>query len=82
MSKGFHNKTRKKLFILAFFAIAWSLWTKRNMVVFEQQELDLHTMQLTIKWRIAMWSKAWKEAIPYNAEQLAGNFSAMPLLLR
>jgi len=81
MSKRFHNIIQNKLFILAFFAVAWSLWTKRNKVVFEQQELDLHALQLTIKWRIAMWSKAWKEVIPYNAEQLAGNFSAIPILL-
>jgi len=81
MSKSFHNKTRKKLFILAFFAIAWSLWLKRNMVVFEQHELDIHALQLTIRWRIAIWSKAWKETLPYNADQLAANFSAISILL-
>jgi len=80
MSKSFHNTIRKKLFILAFFAVAWSLWTKRNKIVFEQQELDIQALQLIIRWRIALWSKAWKDYIPYSAEQLAGNFSSIPML--
>ena len=80
MSKSFHNTIRKKLFILAFFAVAWSLWTKRNKIVFEQQELDIQALQLIIRWRIALWSKAWKDYIPYFGEQLAGNFSSIPML--
>ena len=81
MSKRFHNRNHKKLFILAFFAVAWSLWTKRNKVVFEQQELGIHTLELKIKWRIVWWTKAWKETSSYNTEKLFGNFRAIPMML-
>jgi len=36
MTKGFHNPMRKKLYIAAFFAVSWSLWAKRNKMIFEQ----------------------------------------------
>ena len=81
MSKTFPNRTRKKLFILAFFAIAWSLWLKRNKMVFEQHEMDIQAMLHIIRWRIAWWSKAWKEKAHYNADQLAANFRNIMLLL-
>jgi len=58
MSWRSHNPIRKKLFMLAFFAVAWCLWTQRNKIVFEQQELDAKALQLIIRWRIAVWSKA------------------------
>ena len=80
MSRRFHNPIRKKLFIAAFFAVAWSLWTKRNKMIFEQQELDPLTLCHTIKWRIALWSKAWKEHIPYTTEELVRNFSGIHIL--
>uniref|UniRef100_A0A7C8YG96 Reverse transcriptase zinc-binding domain-containing protein n=1 Tax=Opuntia streptacantha TaxID=393608 RepID=A0A7C8YG96_OPUST len=80
MSQYFHNRTHKKLFMLAFFAVVWSLWMKRNKIVFEQQELHINAMHLKIKWRIVWWAKAWKETRPYNAEQLIGNFQVLQML--
>jgi len=81
MAKTFHSKIQKKMFILAFFATAWSIWQKRNKMVFEEQAMDIQELILSIRWRIAWWSKAWKETTQYNVEQLAGNFSSiMPLL--
>ena len=75
MAKGFHNPVRKKLHIVAFFAVSWSLWTSRNKMIFEAQELDLSTLCHKIRWRIACWSKAWKEPIPYTTAELARNFN-------
>ena len=80
MSRRFANKVRKKLHILSFFAITWSLWTKRNMMIFKNQEFDHGTMVSIIKWRIAMWSKAWKDNFPYSAEELVRNFKSIPVL--
>jgi len=78
MAKGFHNPIRKKLYIAAFFAIAWSLWTIRNKMVFEDQDLDLSVLCHKIRWRIAHWSKAWKENIPYSTDALVRNFNSIP----
>jgi len=81
MSKTFYNRTRKKLFILAFFATAWSLWLKRNKVLFEQHEMDIQAVLHILRWRIAWRSKAWKEKAHYNADQLAANFRNISLML-
>jgi len=67
LAKNFHSQNSKKLFILTFFAIAWSLWMGRNKIVFEQQTLDIHILQLKIKWRIDWWKKAWKSTTQYTA---------------
>ena len=80
MAKGFHNPVRKKLYIVAFFAVSWSLWTKRYKMIFEQQELDLSALCYMIRWRIAFWSKAWKEHTPYSTEELVRNFNSIPHL--
>jgi len=80
MSRRISNKLRRKIHILSFFAITWSLWTKRNMMIFKNQEFEHETLVSIIKWRIAMWSKAWKESFPYSAEELVRNFQAIPIL--
>ena len=49
MSKRVPNPARKRLYTVAFFAISWSLWTKRNKLIFELQELDLPALIHTIK---------------------------------
>ena len=67
------NRNHKKLFMLAFFVTVWSLWLKRNKMIFEQQEMDVQALLYNIRWRIVWWSKAWKEKTQYNAEQLAAN---------
>ena len=69
LTKNFHSQHSKKEFILTFFAIAWSLWTERNKIVFEQQTLEMHILQLKIRWRIEWWKKAWKSSPRYTAEQ-------------
>jgi len=80
MAKGCHNPTRKKLYIVAFFAAAWSLWTLRNNLVFEGQNLDLNVLYHKIRWRTALWSKAWKENPPYSTDTLVRNFTSFPQL--
>ena len=47
---------------------------KRNGVVFEQQDLDAETLYHAIKWRISLWSKAWKEETLYSAADLGKKF--------
>ena len=80
MAKDFQNPVRKKLHTVAFFAVSWSLWTTRNKRIFEAQELDLSTLSHTIRWRIAWWSKAWKEPVHYTTAELARNFNLISRL--
>ena len=61
--------------MLTFFTMTWSLWMLRNSAVFEQQPLHTDAVIGTIKWRIALWSKAWSEEVPYSAQELARNFT-------
>ena len=53
---------------------------KRNGVVFKQQDLDAETLYYAIKWRIGLWSKAWKEETPYSAADLARNFESLRII--
>ena len=45
-------------------------------MVFQNQRYDHQALCHTIKWRIALWSKAWKEDIHYSTEELVRNFTA------
>jgi len=80
LSKRFPNKTRRKLWLSSFFATLWSLWMHRNGIIFKKHVLDVQTLCHMIKWRVATWSKAWNERIPYSAGMMAQNFQALPLL--
>ena len=80
MTRNNSNKMRKKLCILSFFATTWSLWTMRNMIVFQNQVFDHLTLCHTIKWRIALWAKAWKDSFPYSTEEIVRNFHYIPRL--
>jgi len=52
----------------------------RNGVIFQQQELDATELCHTIRWRVALWAKAWKEPLPYVVEEFARNFASVPSL--
>jgi len=80
MTRRTSNRVRKRFFILTFFATTWSIWNKRNMMVFHNQSYDHHSLCHTIKWRIGIWSKAWKEDIQYTTEELVRNFNCIPRL--
>jgi len=80
--KRHSNKTRRKIWIATFYAILWRLWLHRNEISFKNCELDLQTVSHLIKWRVATWSKAWEEKVPYSAEMMAHNFQAIPMLFR
>jgi len=46
----------------------------RNEIVFQQKTVEAEVLGYMIRWRIAMWSKAWKESLPYSVGELARNF--------
>ena len=74
------NSICKKLWVTTFFVVAWSLWMARKGVIFQQHELGAATLCHTIRWRIALWAKVWKEPLPYAVEELARNFTSIPSL--
>jgi len=80
MARHSPNKLRKKLTTVSFFAVTWSLWHQRNMMIFQNQDFDQATLYHTIKWRIALWSKAWRDTNPYSTEELVRQFSSIPIL--
>ena len=45
---------------------------KRNEIIFQQHELDEEALYHTIKWRVALWSRAWE----YPHTLLTGNAGA------
>ena len=53
---------------------------QRNGIIFKQQTLDVQALCHMTKWRVAFWSRAWEDNIPYSAEMLAQNFPAISLL--
>jgi len=68
--------------ISTFFAVAWSLWMGRNEVVFQHKKVDALLLHYVIRWRVGMWSKGWKEPIPYSVEEFARNFASIPEIFR
>jgi len=80
MTRRSRNLIRKRFIILAFFATTWSLWHMRNMMIFQGQIYDHQLICHTIKWRICIWSKAWKEDTHYTTEELTRNFNCIPRL--
>ena len=79
-SRSIHNRWRKKLLLVSFFAVTWSLWNKRNLMVFQNHEFEHNTFCHTVRRRIALWSKEGKESMPYSTEDIVRHFNAIPVL--
>ena len=52
------NKCSKEVWIMAFYAIIWSIWLLRNNMVFNGKVFDFKQTIDTIKFCIASWFKA------------------------
>uniref|UniRef100_A0A7C9CXT7 Reverse transcriptase zinc-binding domain-containing protein n=1 Tax=Opuntia streptacantha TaxID=393608 RepID=A0A7C9CXT7_OPUST len=78
MGRNWRNATFRKLWCTTFFAVAWSLWLARNEIIFQQKEMDLKMLCNLIRWRVAYWTKAWKEKLPYSCSDLARKFDIIP----
>ena len=70
----------KEDLVLIFFAISWSLWLMRNEMIFQQKELNVQVLCNLIRWRVAFWTKAWKDQIPYSVNELVRKFDVIPVL--
>ena len=80
MGRKWRNVVMKKLWCSTFFAVAWSLWLMRNEIIFQQKQLDVQVLCSLIRWRVALWTKAWKDQLPYSVNDLARKFDAIPVL--
>ena len=47
---------------------------------FGNKNWDAQALCTNINWRVALWSKSWKENIPYTLEKLVRNISSIPNL--
>ena len=72
------NNIGRKLRGTTFFAVSWSLWKLRNGIIFQQKQTDQAMLCNSIKWRVALWSKGWKEALPYSVEEIVHNLASIP----
>ena len=70
-----------QLWVSTVFAMAWKLWMVRNEIIFNQQRLDRVEVCYSIKWVVAMWTKLWKDSLPYTTEEIVKNFTSFPQLL-
>ena len=52
------SKRLKKLWISTFFVVAWRIWMVRNEIIFHQKELNFEEVGHSVKWEVAMWTKA------------------------
>ena len=80
MAVKWRSKISKKVWFSSFFAIAWSIWLMRNEIIFQQKEFNSRTICQTIRWRVAFWTKAWENNIPYTKDELTRNFSHIPAI--
>ena len=81
LSVQWRSKCLKKLWISTVFAVTWRLWMVRNELIFQQKELNFAEVCHSIRWKVAEWTRAWKDQLPYKVEDLARNFSALPDML-
>jgi len=82
LSIQWRSKSMKKIWISTVFAIPWRLWMERNEMIFHQKEWNLTEICHSVKWKVATWTKAWKEQIHYKVDDLARNFSSLHVLLQ
>jgi len=80
MTRHRRNVTLKKLWCSTFFAIAWSLRLMRNGISFQHKVIDVDALYNIIRWRVTFWTKAWKEQLSYNVDDVARNFDSIPVL--
>ncbi|XP_074282668.1 uncharacterized protein LOC141607207 [Silene latifolia] len=71
--KGFERKVWDAFFI----AVVTSLWELRNTIIFEQKTPDWPHMKEKIILRVGLWSKAWKERLPYSVEDWICNWKVI-----
>jgi len=82
MAISWKNRLSKKLWASTFFTVAWRIWLTRNEIIFQQQDFNQEVLCQNIKRRVAFWTKAWKDHIPYIEEELARNFANIPVILQ
>jgi len=79
-ANSIQNRCRKKMLLVSFFTVTWSIWNKRNLMVFQNQEFEHHTFCHTVRWKVALWLKEGKESMPYSIEDIVRHFNDIPVL--
>lgn len=69
---------KKKMWIMVFYVVVWSLWNIRNKLVFENVKLDWEIEKRQIKVRWSYWLKSWMS----NKKEMIESLSSDPSSLR
>ena len=79
---SWRKRLSKKIWMLSFFAAAWNIWQTRNEIIFQHKEFNHESLLQDIKRKMAFWTKAWKERLPYSADELARNLGSLQFILQ
>ena len=80
LSRKWRNKTMRKIWCATFWAVSWSIWLMRNEIIFQQKSFNAEVLSNLVKWRVSFWTRAWKNEVPYKEDDIARNFSSLPVL--
>ncbi|XP_074271500.1 uncharacterized protein LOC141595433 [Silene latifolia] len=67
----------KQIWDTFFIAVVTIIWEVRNAAVFELKDPSWSSMRDLVVLRVGLWSKAWKENIPYSLEEWLTNWKAI-----
>lgn len=59
------KKVKKVLWVLAYFAVLWSIWIFRNELIFQGVTPKWYHLEDIIKYRIACWFRAFRDSRKY-----------------
>jgi hypothetical protein len=65
-----HGEFQRKVWSMLFFAISWSIWILRNVIVFNNKQPDYELYFLLILTRLCVWIMALYPAFSYCALDL------------
>lgn len=67
LSVKFKN-VEKGIWDICFFAVLWSLWLERNLIIFQRIDLDVEKLEDKIQTRVALWTKANYDLKNYSVD--------------
>lgn len=73
MELSIRNPFFKKVWILMFFIIIWSIWRERNYRIFENNSSSMIHIQDLILLRLGCWISGWNESLSYSPLDIQRN---------
>ena len=64
------NPFFKKVWMVAFFIILWSIWKERNARIFKTTSCNTSQFKDLILLRLSWWIKGWGDEFPYSSNEV------------